>query len=401
MCGIAGYIVTNPTRIRPTTLQKIARRLLIEIEPRGRDASGFAYVSLKDKHVYLAKLPVRATEFIGLGGHLLVKPNIQKMPRMMLLHTRAATQGKPSNNKNNHPIYSKASGLCMVHNGWITNDDMLINKYNLDPDAEVDSEIYLKLIEKFHLDNMKANSQDKQMIEPIIKATELVYGSLACAMIQSGRIDTMWIWRATGMLAIAAMDWGWAFASTKQSLLTALLGESSSLDTPKLLVSEPSEGALFEIKSNGNVITNKVKQPSWSTLPSIYDSRVCKTTINGEVTNVRRARIYAGAQYYDSESMESYEYGGHQTSRQKEFPSFSTGNTSTSHFGSKEQTDQSSSRPPNWIPTYKRYQLQEEAAKRKPNKQCYCRVEYVCADCLARHEYFGVDLDALMKGITG
>lgn len=399
MCGIAGYLVTNPDRIRAKTLQSIASRLLLEIEQRGRDATGFAYVSLKDKHIYLGKLPVRASEFLKLDGHILTNKKIQKMPRMMVLHTRAATQGLPSNNKNNHPLYSKASGLCMVHNGWITNDDKLIDDYDLSHDAEVDSEIYLRLIEKFYLDGLKEN--ETRVIPSIEKATSLIYGSLACAMIQSGRIDTLWVWKDTGQLTIARTDWGWVFASTKYSLMAALLGESSSFDTPKIVVDEPNNGVLLEIKSNGKVNLGKVKGADWNSLPNIYNNRVYKTTVNGIVTSVRKVRNVATytntGSYYNGDYLENYyQPSSSEANQQTYLPSFSKNEKGATNFDSKDQTDSNKSRPPEWLSTYRRQQIQKEVEKTKPHKQCFCRVDYLCFECLGKKQYFGLDLDTLM-----
>src|SRR5438445_690301 len=96
MCGIAGYFVTHPSRVRAVALQKLCRELLLEIESRGRHATGFAFVSSKTNNIILAKAPVPASKFIETPGHLLagnVTP--RSMPQSLVLHTRFATTGKP------------------------------------------------------------------------------------------------------------------------------------------------------------------------------------------------------------------------------------------------------------------------------------------------------------------
>ena len=151
MCGIAGYIRTTGHLSSPTRLQQLARSLLLGIETRGHDATGYGYVeSGSDKAVCVTKAPIKASEFLAIDGHLLAKRKLKKMPTNLLLHTRSATQGKPENNSNNHPVYSKASGLCLIHNGWAINDEEVKKNFKLDTDAQVDTEVYLKLIEHFY-----------------------------------------------------------------------------------------------------------------------------------------------------------------------------------------------------------------------------------------------------------
>ena len=142
MCGIGGYIVNENNNPSPKVLHSLAKSLLLNLEWRGKDAAGYAFISEKDKGLILAKSPVKATDFVTIPGHLLSRRKIKAMPKVLLLHTRHATQGKPSNNKNNHPLYRKATGMCFVHNGWLLNDEELTEKHKLSLDAEVDSEIY-------------------------------------------------------------------------------------------------------------------------------------------------------------------------------------------------------------------------------------------------------------------
>jgi glucosamine 6-phosphate synthetase-like amidotransferase/phosphosugar isomerase protein len=67
-----------------------------------------------------------------------------ELPKMMILHTRAATQGKNDNNNNNHPLFNK-QGVAIVHNGIIYNDKEIFGK-NQKRDGEVDSEAILSVL---------------------------------------------------------------------------------------------------------------------------------------------------------------------------------------------------------------------------------------------------------------
>ena len=120
MCGIAGYIVTNDGVVRKRKLKTLATSLLLGIAERGKEAAGYAYVHPQSGFVRIAKEGVSAVDFVKIPGHLLSTESHLNMPRAMILHARFATQGSPTKNGNNHPLYTKGSGLCMVHNGWVT-----------------------------------------------------------------------------------------------------------------------------------------------------------------------------------------------------------------------------------------------------------------------------------------
>lgn len=416
MCGIAGYMVTHPKRISAPVLQAVSRRLLSEIEIRGRDATGYSYVSLRDKCVYLAKAPVTASEFLKIEGHILTRSGVQRMPRAMILHTRAATQGNPNDNKNNHPIYAKQSGLCMIHNGWISNDDMLVQNHKLPQDAEVDSEVYLRLIEKFYLEN-----PSEPIESSIQKATKYVFGSLACAMIQGGRTDTMWVWRDSGALAVARTDWGYAFASTKDALLRALLANGSSLDTALIEVTEPPPGTMYTWSSGGHMRIGKVSAADWQHFPAELGTRVHRTYSGGRLTRVSRARNNDGKAYtfdpvdYDSE-YDGYGYrgyykhgntvynersgAGHETGHSAaQLPYFSRSGSGAPNSGAQSIADKRQQEALPKVDFSQRRSILAAWEAERP-KNCYCRYDYCCFSCQEIQTYFGkpvAEIEALFN----
>ena len=273
------------------------------IQSRGRDATGYAYIR-EDGNTNFAKSPVEARDFLKIPGHLLFEPPKQ-MPTNMLLHARAATQGVPSDNKNNHPLYSKISGLCMIHNGWFLNDSEIREQFSLKPDAEVDTEVYLRLIEKFYIEG------DVKSIETAIKeATKCVFGSVVCAMIQGGKSNIMWLWRDRGDLAVVKTEWGYVFASTMAILVNAI----GCLNTFDL-----SYWELFPVPQSTLVKFEIGKKPKLLQLDPIewtnnkYASNICTTTINGEEKIRRVKRItggtttyYYGNNFYDETYFNGY-----------------------------------------------------------------------------------------------
>lgn len=108
MCGIAGFNLSPAERLDSL---KLARALVVEIESRGYDATGAAW--LEDDGVYFDKAPERATIY---ARHMPLHP----LTTNAILHTRWATQGDPAVNANNHPF--ALPGIVGVHNGVIYND---------------------------------------------------------------------------------------------------------------------------------------------------------------------------------------------------------------------------------------------------------------------------------------
>jgi len=156
MCGIAGIYIKDPNRrkgfTQQHTLEMFVDFLLLGIEHRGRDASGFVYSKPADPGAYLDKRPLTATEFC------VVRHSIGEDARMVLCHTRWATKGEPSDNNNNHPVQS---GYTFVtHNGHISNDDELFREHELDRIGQVDTEIIPAMISKHGIDKVHLALQE-------------------------------------------------------------------------------------------------------------------------------------------------------------------------------------------------------------------------------------------------
>lgn len=129
MCGIAGLHI-KPSAKGKVPAGRLMDWLLLGIEPRGKDAAGYLSVGF-DHSVTMDKEAETASVFIKdrkpIKGH----------PQTILAHTRAATQGSPSNNANNHPV--QYGTVFLVHNGWILNDVELFAETEMEVTAEVDT----------------------------------------------------------------------------------------------------------------------------------------------------------------------------------------------------------------------------------------------------------------------
>lgn len=130
MCGIAG--IHRRTDKPITEVNRLADNLLIAIEHRGRDASG--YLAMFDNgRVQVEKRTDRAALFVR------DRQQIRADARTVLLHTRYATVGAAADPRNAHPVIN---GTCAaVHNGTIYNHDEVFATFGMKRHAEVDSEV--------------------------------------------------------------------------------------------------------------------------------------------------------------------------------------------------------------------------------------------------------------------
>jgi glucosamine 6-phosphate synthetase-like amidotransferase/phosphosugar isomerase protein len=141
MCGIAGFSIADKDH-RKIDARRLSAALLLEIQARGKDATGATWWECGDDkcELFYAKDAVPATHF--------VKNSLFQMPRYVrtaLLHTRWATLGDPENNDNNHPIVIP-NGMVGVHNGHIQNHREIFARLGVDRIAQVDSEAIFQLI---------------------------------------------------------------------------------------------------------------------------------------------------------------------------------------------------------------------------------------------------------------
>ena len=136
MCGIAGIHVKAAGFYGDDDLKIMARALLLGIEERGKDATGFAMLGYKDGEavVVARKRPVRAAKFIDNGYVDWVC-----QPKTLILHTRLATQGPHHVNVNNHPMMHNT--CFVVHNGMISNDYELFYDKRIERNCATDSAI--------------------------------------------------------------------------------------------------------------------------------------------------------------------------------------------------------------------------------------------------------------------
>ena len=207
MCGIIGYLSKAPR----SELKHITTKMFISAQSRGTDATGIGYLN-ENNNVVVHKQAGCAGKYINTD----VWKKLQ-MPKVFIGHTRSATRGEPSDNKNNHPLYSKSSRLAIAHNGVIGNYALVCKEHKLKPDGEVDSEVILKLIDKF-LDNSKS------LVDAVKKSMKEISGSATFSLIGDDYPDTLVLVKSSNPLWLAYVEEldTIFFASTKGILQAGL-----------------------------------------------------------------------------------------------------------------------------------------------------------------------------------
>ena len=197
MCGIAG-IHRRGSKPMPK-VNRLANELLLGIEERGRDSTGFLAM-LDSGKVQTERAVCPARRFVK------ERPAFSADARTVLLHTRFATTGAV-NLRNAHPVIA---GTCAaVHNGTIYNASELFTAFGIKRRAEVDSEIIPALIS--HAGWTQAAD-----------ALSLMQGGMATAVVSSEHPTELLLARGqTYPLVALVTDDFVVWASTERAIVSA------------------------------------------------------------------------------------------------------------------------------------------------------------------------------------
>ena len=137
MCCLFGLIDYWDTLSRRQKT-KMVRALAEASEARGTDAAGIAYNAGGTLQIHKRPGPAHTIHF-----------TVPKASKVIMGHTRMATQGSALKRKNNHPFAGRArgEGFALAHNGVLHNEKVLRRVHHLPPTAiETDSYIAVQLI---------------------------------------------------------------------------------------------------------------------------------------------------------------------------------------------------------------------------------------------------------------
>jgi hypothetical protein len=250
MCGLAGYITDKKySREAQAKFEKI----LLEAEVRGTDACGIGFVAEKGRFYY-AKAPKKASEFIAEQGFKdLIK---EHNPTILIGHNRAKTQGDQANNVNNHPVVTK-SGLILIHNGILYNEDEITKEFNLSLDGEVDSEVIVKLIEYY------IHAQKKNTIKAIQLMRKHIRGTIAIALLNANEPKTLYLLASSNPINLAYhIPTGTIyFASTEDILKRGLIEYDTYFGGLFIKERGESDYIFEEVEDNTGL---KISQKGWT-----------------------------------------------------------------------------------------------------------------------------------------
>lgn len=146
MCGIATIAIGRRARgrIPYPLLRQVCKELMIELQPRGIDASGIAVIN-EGTESRVFKKPLRPERLAARPMFEEMLQTIGPETNFVMLHARATTVGSTSFNFNNHPIIVEP--IVGIHNGTLYNEDKLFSRFEKDFEREgdVDSEVIFKL----------------------------------------------------------------------------------------------------------------------------------------------------------------------------------------------------------------------------------------------------------------
>lgn len=262
MCGIAGYCL-DPKHYARVEAADLAGQMLFDIEHRGGDATGAAWINPRTGKRVISKAPVSATKFVPRAG-----AGLCEGATTAILHTRFATQGSPKVKGNNHPI--PRGKIVLTHNGHISNDKELFKRLNVPRVAQVDSEAVAALVA---FDTGK----------PWEYLTE-VYGTAALAWIRADDARSLHLARVNSSpLYIGQANTGSLFyGSTLETVENAAIMSDCELDW----IHTAQEGEYFQVR-DGRVIEYKTFTPAktevkwWETYyDDHYGNKSNKTTLS-------------------------------------------------------------------------------------------------------------------------
>lgn len=234
MCAIFGMAFQKGHTIcNSEMIEAILNKLSIESMQKGRNASGFAFVS--DREIAVLKKDITSKELISRAEYKealtkylnfsSTKSSSGRPTFSVIGHCRMKTQGTERDNKNNHPIVRE--DVVGVHNGIISNDWSLFQQHEdqFKRNAAVDSEIIFALAE--HYANVSGS-----IIDALRDLYIKISGSYACVMVHRLHPHIVWLFRNTSPCVIYHYEnCGLTIWSTSQKFIETAT-EKYSLGTP-------------------------------------------------------------------------------------------------------------------------------------------------------------------------
>lgn len=243
MCAIFGVLDYRGT-LESAQRLRMVRMLGIAAEARGTDATGIAFFQ-RDK-LCIQKAPKAAHK---------MRYHIPADVRYIMGHTRMTTQGKASENQNNHPFAGKAGNqkFALAHNGVLTNDWELHFSENLPKsNIKTDSFVAVQLIEK----------QEEVSFQSLKTMAEKVQGSFTFTILDQD--NNLYFVKGENPLTIYHYPklGFYLYASTVEILDYALLYLGMDEVVPEII--QPQIGDILRIDNQGKMEKSLFWFPEYS-----------------------------------------------------------------------------------------------------------------------------------------
>lgn len=222
MCGIVGMSFRCEVFSRKHNMDQVKRvftGMLVNAQRRGSAATGIAMMTCKPKaekaDAFVLRSPLPASEFVETKEYKDIMSKVDTNCLSLVGHTRAVAGNNAvaENNHNNHPhVHGSIIG---VHNGRITNDDDLWEKYKGEMEAKgiCDSEVIVAMVNYF-LTSGKAKTTE-EAIEMSIAESDIWY---ALAFLDMKNPNKVYIvkdrstplslgWWSTPEIGVFASEW--------------------------------------------------------------------------------------------------------------------------------------------------------------------------------------------------
>lgn len=180
MCCLFGVLDYNHS-FNKRQMNRLLTVLSTACEARGTDATGIAYNYNGKLRIYKRPLPAHIMRY-----------SVPEDVRVVMGHTRMATQGSEKLNFNNHPFYGRANvSFALAHNGVIYNDKRIRATERLPvTHIETDSYIAVQLIESKH----------ELSFDSLKYMAEQLHGSMTITVIDSA--DNLYIVKGDNPLCL-------------------------------------------------------------------------------------------------------------------------------------------------------------------------------------------------------
>ena len=184
MCGLAGLVLGKKRRTAEDfeNIRETFSELMIATSIRGRHATG-AFVVNKSG-ISFTKNALPADQMVETESWNKLMNTVSNETLAIVGHVRYATHGSPDENSNNHPIINNT--IIGVHNGVITNDCELCEKYPYD--EEVDSAAIFSMLATYA-------EKSRLSTANISKALPELKGTFAIIAADNRRRDSIFVAR--------------------------------------------------------------------------------------------------------------------------------------------------------------------------------------------------------------